>query len=169
MCVLVGETRERKREMVWYCQLNNPPTQHLVRSHKPSVCFPNIASWFPFVSFRVFIFCLWSDSIRLVSLTENNSSCQFRPQLLFLRPFWCSQVGLNLAANKRKKNNNNCLLVDECQEEIKALKRHWGCFCSGLSPSWPKTSNSWLFFDLLTRLSYKKNLLSEVCHKWICL
>lgn len=46
--------KERKREReVWYHQLNNPPTQHLVLSLRPSVLFPTVVRWF-FCLFHVF-------------------------------------------------------------------------------------------------------------------
>lgn len=39
--------RERKRDReVWYHQLNNPPTQHLVLSLRPSVSSPTVVRWF---------------------------------------------------------------------------------------------------------------------------
>lgn len=60
MCVLEEEKRENKRERkrereVWYHQLNNPPTQHLVLSLRPSVSFP--AADFLLRFFFLFLSC----------------------------------------------------------------------------------------------------------------
>lgn len=65
MCVLEKRTnkRERKREReVWYHQLNNPPTQHLVLSLSPSVPFPTITCWFS--AFHFFSLFLSFSSLR---------------------------------------------------------------------------------------------------------
>lgn len=72
--------KERKREReVWYHQLNNPPTQILVLSLKPSVSFPTVVRWFSAFSFLFFSFlsflsaasiCLFLSLEMLAHITE---------------------------------------------------------------------------------------------------
>lgn len=88
--------KERKREReVWYHQLNNPPTQILVLSLRPSVSFPTVVRWFSAFSFLFFPFSVVPVSgINLFVSQPGNVSPRHRVKPLSLRQNAASSIHL---------------------------------------------------------------------------